>query len=188
MTTIKDFQPMKTIVLVGMMGAGKTAIGRRIAKRLNLDFIDADDEIETAAGCAIEDIFKLHGEAEFRDGERRVIKRLLQQPVHVLATGGGAFMDAETRAEIHNNSVSVWLRADFDVLWRRVSRRSHRPMLKTDNPRETLAALIEKRYPIYATADVTVDSRDAPPEETVDRVVAALQKYASARKKSNALS
>ncbi|MBL4721634.1 MAG: shikimate kinase [Alphaproteobacteria bacterium] len=182
MPLTQEFHPTETIVLVGMMGAGKTAIGRRIAKQLNLAFIDADDEIETAAGCAIEDIFKKHGETEFRDGERRVIKRLLQQPVHVLATGGGAFMDSETRAEILKNSVSVWLRADFDVLWRRVSRRSHRPMLKTADPRATLAELIEKRYPTYKSADITVESRDAPPGETVDRVIEALRNYYSSRK------
>jgi len=185
MSTTHEFSPTNTIVLVGMMGAGKTAIGRRLAKRLDLKFIDADDEIEIAAGCSIEDIFKEHGETAFRDGEHRVIERLLQQPTHVLATGGGAFMDPRTRASIKQCGISVWLRADTEVLWQRVSRRGHRPMLKTDDPRATLSALIDQRYPIYAEADVTVESRDGPPEETVDRVLDALWQYISSRKQDN---
>jgi shikimate kinase len=185
MTTTHKFYPARTIVLVGMMGAGKTAIGRRLAKRLDLTFTDADDEIEIAAGCSIPDIFKQHGETAFRDGERRVIERLLKQSTHVLATGGGAFMDPKTRALIKQGGVSVWLRADIEVLWRRVSRRGHRPMLKTDNPRATLSALIDERYPVYATADVTVESRDGPPEETVDRVVDALRNFVSSGKQDN---
>lgn len=168
-----------------MMGAGKTAIGRRLAKRLDLDFIDADDEIEIAAGCSILDIFKQHGETAFRDGERRVIERLLNEPIHVLATGGGAFMDLRTRTLVKQDGVSVWLRADIEVLWRRVSRRGHRPMLKTDNPRATLSALIDERYPVYAEANVTVESRDGPPEETVDRVVDALLQFVPSGKQDN---
>jgi shikimate kinase len=185
MTTTNQFHPIRTVVLVGMMGAGKTAIGRRLAKRLDLDFIDADDEIEIAAGCSIPDIFKQHGETAFRDGERRVIERLLNEPIHVLATGGGAFMDLRTRTLVKQDGVSVWLRADIEVLWRRVSRRGHRPMLKTDNPRATLSALIDERYPVYAEANVTVESRDGHPEETVDRVVDALLQFVPSGKQDN---
>jgi shikimate kinase len=167
----------KPLVLVGMMGAGKSAIGRRVADRLGLDFADADTEIEAAAGCSIPDIFELHGEEGFRKGERRVILRLLEGPVRVVATGGGAFMNRETRAAIKERAISVWLRADFETLWRRVSRRGNRPMLKTDNPRETLRALIEERSPVYSEADLAVDSTDGPRSATVDRVIAALETY-----------
>jgi len=167
----------KPLVLVGMMGAGKSAIGRRVADRLGLEFADADTEIETAAGCSIPDIFELHGEEGFREGERRVILRLLEGPVRVVATGGGAFMNRETRAAIKERAISVWLRADFETLWRRVSRRGNRPMLKTDNPRETLRALIEERSPVYGEADLAVDSTDGPRSATVDRVIAALETY-----------
>ena len=164
----------KPVVLVGMMGAGKSAIGRRLADRLGLSFLDADNEIEAAAGCSIPDIFEMHGEEAFRDGERRVILRLLSGPVKVIATGGGAFMNAETRQAIKAQSVSIWLRADFDTLWRRVSRRNNRPMLKTDNPQETLQRLIDERYPVYAEADLTVESTDGPRDATVERVIVAL--------------
>jgi len=167
----------KPLVLVGMMGAGKSAIGRRVADRPGLDFADADTEIEAAAGCSIPDIFELHGEEGFREGERRVILRLLEGPVRVVATGGGAFMNRETRAAIKERAISVWLRADFETLWRRVSRRGNRPMLKTDNPRETLRALIEERSPVYSEADLAVDSTDGPRSATVDRVIAALETY-----------
>jgi shikimate kinase len=167
----------KPLVLVGMMGAGKSAIGRRVADRLGLEFADADTEIETAAGCSIPDIFELHGEEGFREGERRVILRLLEGPVRVVATGGGAFMNRETRAAIKERAISVWLRADFETLWRRVSRRGNRPMLKTDNPRETLRTLIEERSPVYDEADLAVDSTDGPRSATVDRVIAALETY-----------
>jgi len=169
-----DFRPCRTIVLVGLMGAGKTKIGRRLAARLNLPFFDSDEEIEAAAGEAIEEIFRHRGEAVFRDGERRVIARLLKGPVHVLATGGGAFMDAETRAAIARHGVSVWLRADLDVLLARVSRRSNRPLLKTPDPRAVLAELIERRNPIYAEADLAIDSGDGPPEATTLRTIDAL--------------
>lgn len=164
----------KSIVFVGMMGAGKSAIGRRTAERLKLQFVDADDEIENAAGCSISDIFEVHGEAAFRDGERRVIQRLLDGPVKVIATGGGAFMNEATRAAIKTYAHSIWLRADFDTLWRRVSRRNNRPMLKTADPQGTLRDLIEERYPVYAEADLTVDSTDGPRDATVDRVIDAL--------------
>ena len=177
MTDIRSLKLPKTLVMVGMMGAGKTAIGRRVAARLGLRFIDADDEIEKAAGCSIEDIFERHGEAGFRDGERRVIERLLSGPVHILATGGGAFIDGTTRARVLENCLSVWLRVETDVLWQRVRRRSDRPLLQTAAPQETLARLVEKRYPIYAEADITVDSVDGPAENTVDDVLSAVAEY-----------
>ena len=167
----------RTIVMVGLMGAGKTSIGRRLAQRLGLPFVDADHEIETAAGCTIEEIFERFGEAAFRDGERRIIQRLLERPAHVLATGGGAFMDAETRARIKAAGISVWLRADIDVLLRRVERRTNRPLLKRGEPRAILAKLMEQRYPVYAEADICVDSIDGPADATVDRVVMALEHH-----------
>ncbi|MCZ6586878.1 MAG: shikimate kinase, partial [Alphaproteobacteria bacterium] len=139
--------------MVGLMGAGKTAIGRRLAGRLELPFVDADDEIEAAAGSSINDIFERLGEASFRDGERRVIARLLDGPAIVLATGGGAFMDAQTRERIAAKGVSVWLRTDIDTLVRRTSRREDRPLLKNGDPREILLHLMEQRYPIYQLAD-----------------------------------
>ena len=140
-----------------------------------LAFIDADNEIQEAAGCSIEDIFETQGEAAFREGERKVIARLLSGPLHVLATGGGAFQNPSTRAVIAECAVSVWLKADFEVLWERVSRRSNRPMLKTPDPQRTLAELIEKRYPVYALAELTVMSQAGPVEETVARVEDALR-------------
>ncbi len=170
-------RPGRTIVLVGLMGAGKSSIGRRLAQRLSLAFIDADKEIESAAGCSIEEIFERLGEQAFRDGERRVILRLLDDPPHVLATGGGAFMDPLIRARIKERAVSVWLHADLDLLVRRVSRRSNRPLLKNGNPRDVLASLMERRYPVYAEADIRVDSADGPPEQTVQRVADALSRF-----------
>lgn len=170
-------RPDRSIVLVGLMGAGKTCIGKRLAERLGLDFVDADHEIEAAAGCSITDIFERHGEAEFRAGERRVIARLLKAPNQVLATGGGAFMNEETRQEIRDKAISIWLRADLDLLVRRTSRRNTRPLLKQGDPRAILKRLMDERYPVYAEADIVVDSMDGPPEATVDRVVAALQRY-----------
>ena len=172
--TAADFVPNRTIVLVGLMGAGKTNIGRRLAARLNLPFFDSDSEIEAAAGETIEEIFRNRGEATFREGERRVIARLLDQPTHVLATGGGAFMDPATRAVIARRGVSVWLRADLEILLARVSRRSNRPLLKEGNPRAVLNELIERRYPIYGEADITIDSGDGPPDLTATRTIAAL--------------
>ena len=177
MTSHAKLKLPKSLVLAGMMGAGKTSIGRRGAARLGVPFVDADDEIESAAGCSIEDIFESYGEAAFRDGERRVIERLLDRPVHVLATGGGAFADADTRKAILGRCISIWLRAEPDVLWRRVSRRSNRPMLMTENPQETLKKLIDKRYPLYAEADITVESVDGPPEDVVNAVIDAVKAY-----------
>jgi shikimate kinase len=170
----QSFTPRRTIVLVGLMGAGKTRIGRRLAARLDLPFFDSDIEIETAAGETVEEIFANRGERVFREGERRVITRLLARPVHVLATGGGAFMDPETRALITRRGVSLWLRADLDVLVARVSRRNNRPLLKQGDPREILARLIAVRYPVYAEADLVIDSGEGVPEATVTRAIAAL--------------
>lgn len=169
--------PTKPLVLVGMMGAGKTAIGRRLAERLDCPFLDADDEIETAAGCSISDIFAMHGEAAFRDGERRVIKRLLDCSPTVLATGGGAFMDTDIRQAVRDKGISIWLRADIETLWQRVRRRDHRPLLETENPRETLERLIQDRNPTYAEADITVDSDVGPLCKTVDRVMDAIEEF-----------
>jgi shikimate kinase len=170
----KRFAPSRTVVVVGLMGAGKSKIGRRLAARLSLPFFDSDQEIEAAAGETIEEIFANRGEPVFRHGERRVIARLLTRPVHVLATGGGAFMDPVTRAVIRRRGVSLWLRADLDVLVQRVSRRSDRPLLKAGDPRLILARLIEQRHPIYEEADLTIDSGDGSPEATVTRAIAAL--------------
>ena len=168
------FTPRRTIVLVGLMGAGKTKIGRRLSARLNLPFFDSDNEIETAAGESIPEIFQNRGEAVFRDGERRVIARLLLRPPHVLATGGGAFMDPVPRALIGAGGVSVWLRADLDVLAARVARRRNRPLLQASDPRAVLAELIERRHPVYSEADVIVDSGETSPEQTTARVITAL--------------
>ncbi len=159
------------------MGAGKSCIGRLLAGALDLPFVDADKEIEAAAGCSIDDIFAAHGEAAFREGERRVIARLLSQPKLVLATGGGAFMDAETRKLIRERGISVWLRADLDLLLRRTARRNNRPLLKRGDPRAILEHLIEERYPVYAEADVVVDSVDGPPELTLARVLDGLRRH-----------
>ena len=157
----------RSIVLVGLMGAGKSTVGRRLAARLNLPFTDADHEIESAAGMSIPEIFALHGEPYFRDGERRVIARLLRDGPMVLATGGGAYMDPQTRAGIAESGVSVWLKADFDVLMRRVRRRQNRPLLQNPDPEATMRRLIEARHPVYALADVTVESREIPHDRVV---------------------
>jgi len=171
---LRRFVPCRTVVLVGLMGAGKSKIGRRLAVRLGLPFFDSDQEIEAAAGETIEEIFANRGERTFRDGERRVIGRLLAQPVHVLATGGGAFMDPATRAAIRRRGVSLWLRADLDVLVHRVSRRTDRPLLNAGDPREILAQLIERRHPLYGEADLVIDSGEGSAEATVNRAIAAL--------------
>jgi len=170
----------RTIALVGMMGAGKSSIGKRLAQRLGLPFVDADTEIETAANATINEIFERHGEAYFRDGERRVIRRLLDDRPKVLATGGGAFIQPETRAAIRAGSVTIWLQADRDLILSRVRRRSNRPLLKTADPAATIDRLIAERYPIYAEADVHVQSRDVAHdivlEDIVDRLVTYLER------------
>lgn len=168
----------KPLVLVGLMGAGKSSIGKRLAQRLGVPFIDADAEIEKAAGRTIPEIFQDLGEGAFRDGERRVIKRLLtERTPHVLATGGGAFMAEDTRAAIAANAYSLWLKADLDVLFERVSRRSNRPLLKTDDPKSTLQSLMDHRYPVYSEADLVVETRRVPIETTVDKVYQAVVEF-----------
>jgi shikimate kinase len=164
----------RSVVLVGMMGAGKSSIGRRVALRMGIPFVDADAEIEKAAQMTIPELFSQRGEAEFRAGEARVILRLLESGPQVLATGGGAFMNPDTRAAIAAKGISIWLNAEFDVLMKRIRRRHDRPLLKTDDPGATLRQLIEVRYPVYALADLTVHSRDVPHDKIVDEIVAAL--------------
>ena len=168
----------RSIVLVGMMGVGKSSIGRRLASRLGIAFVDADAEIEKAAGMSIADIFARHGEADFRSGEARVIARLLESGPQVLATGGGAVMNESTRAAIKAKGISIWLAAEFDVLVRRIAKRKNdRPMLRTDDPAATLRQLLALREPIYALADLTVQSREAPHEAIVDEIVSALAAF-----------
>ncbi|GIK79805.1 MAG: shikimate kinase [Pseudorhodoplanes sp.] len=164
----------RSIVLIGMMGAGKSSVGRKLAVRLGLPFVDADSEIEQAAGMSIPDIFEIHGEAEFRAGEARVIARLLEGGPQVLATGGGAYMNVATRALIREKGISVWLRADFEVLLRRIRRRNDRPMLKTADPAATLRQLIDVRYPVYTEADITIESRDVLHDVIVGEIVERL--------------
>ena len=167
-------RPQRSIVLVGLMGAGKTTVGRRLAKRLGLPFADADAEIERAAGIGIAEIFERFGEPAFREGERRVIGRLIDRPQSVIATGGGAFVDAQTRALILDRCTAIWLDADLDTLTERVSRRDHRPLLNGRNPREVLAGLAAVRSPIYAQAHIAVRSGGLPHDAVVERIVLAL--------------
>jgi len=167
----------RPLVLVGMMGAGKTTVGRRLAQKLGRRFVDSDDEIEKAANMSIEEIFAAHGEGEFRSGEARVIARILREHDIVLATGGGAFVNAETRELVKSSAISIWLKADFEVLFQRVSRRSNRPLLKTADPRQSLKTLIEARYPIYAEADITVVSREVPQDVVATDVVSSVTAY-----------
>ena len=167
----------RSVVLVGMMGAGKSSIGRRLATRLAVPFVDADSEIEKAANMTIAEIFSTRGEPYFRAGEARVISRLLEGGPQVLATGGGAFMNPETRAGIRVKGVSVWLRATLEVLNRRIKRRGDRPLLTTDDPSETLRRLIEERYPVYAEADLTVESREVPHDTIVEEIVNGLRDH-----------
>ena len=167
----------RSIVLVGMPGSGKSAVGRRLAARLELPFVDADEEIERAAGKPITDIFKDHGEPYFRDGERKVIARLLENGAQVLATGGGAYMNADTRATIRSHGIAIWLRADFDLLMRRVRRRSNRPLLQSADPEAVMRKLISERYPVYAEADITVDSRDVAHTAIVNGIIKTLARW-----------
>src|SRR5215468_2435999 len=164
----------RSVVLIGMMGAGKSTIGRRMAARLRLPFLDADTEIETAAGMSIPDIFETHGEPHFRDGEARVIARLLDSGPSVVATGGGAFMREETRNRVRERAVSIWLKADADVIMKRVRRRSDRPLLQNADPEGTVSRLLGEREPVYETADLTILSRDVPHDRIVDECIEAL--------------
>ena len=170
----------RSVVLVGMMGAGKSTIGRRLSSRLGMPFLDADAEIEAAAGMSIPDIFEARGEPDFRDGEVRVIARLLDSGPAVLATGGGALMRKETRDRIRDKAVSIWLKVDADVIMRRVKRRADRPLLQTADPAATVGRLIEEREPVYQHADLTIWSRDVPHEKIVDECIEALHGLVSA--------
>ena len=164
----------RTIALVGMMGVGKSTVGKKLAESLGAAFVDSDEEIEKAAGLSVQEIFERHGEPEFRRGERRVIERLLGGPPIVLATGGGAYMDPETRALLKEKASTVWLRADLELIWKRVNRRDTRPLLKRENPKQVLAELLEKRSPVYAEADIVVDSGDGPAGDTARAIREAL--------------
>ena len=172
----------RSLVLVGLMGAGKSTVGRRLAQTLQLPFRDADHEIEAAAGMTIPEIFAIHGEDHFRDGERRVIARLLQEGPIVLATGG-AFMNDETRLRIAEHGISLWLKADLDVLMRRVRKRHNRPLLQNPDPEGTMRRLIEARHPIYALADVTVDSREIPHEKVVQDALLGIDAWLSEQRR-----
>ena len=163
-----------TIALVGLMGAGKSAIGARLASRLEVPFFDSDVEVESEAGLSISEIFVNEGEAAFRCRERDVIKRLLKGPVHILATGGGSFVEDETRRELFGRALTVWLKADLEVLYERVLRKDDRPLLKENNPRRVLEKLIEQRYPLYALADIIVESDGGPHEQLVDTIISKL--------------
>ena len=172
-----SFVPPKTIVFVGLMGCGKTSIGRRLASRLELPFCDSDKEVEASAGCQLKDVFEVFGEEAFRKGECKVISRLLDDPTHILATGGGSFVTDETREIIQNRAISVWLKADLDTLLARVSRRSDRPLLSDGDPKEILETLIAERYPLYGLADIHVETLDEPTSTTVERVIQAISDY-----------
>lgn len=173
----QELRLTRPVVLVGLMGAGKTTSGRRLAKKLHVPFLDADDEIEDAAGMRIADIFEIYGEEEFRDGERKVMARLLSEEPCVLATGGGAFMNPETRQLVKEKSTSVWLKADLETHVRRTSLRNTRPILKRGDPAKILADLIAQREPIYAEADIMVESHDGPNHDTAKDIFRALQKF-----------
>ena len=167
----------RSLVLVGLMGAGKSTVGRRLAQRLNMNFVDADAAIEEAAGMSIPEIFASHGEAYFREGERRVITRILEDGQQVLATGGGAFMNEQTRASIAAHGISVWLKANLPLLMKRVSRRADRPLLLNDDPESVMRKLMDTRYPVYATSNVVIESRDVSHNVIVNDVIRALSAY-----------
>ncbi len=177
---LQRWVPERSIVLVGLMGAGKSCVGRKLAARIGRPFIDADAEIEAAADLTIAEIFERLGEPAFREGERRVMTRLLDGPLSVIAAGGGAFAEAETRAVIAAKGLSIWLRADLEVLVRRTAGRNHRPLLNAGDPRDVLQRLMDKRHPLYAQADLVVDTGDQPADVTVERVIEALRSYVTA--------
>jgi shikimate kinase len=171
---VKRLLGARSLVLVGLMGCGKSSVGRRLAVRLDIPFVDADDEIERSAQKTIPEIFADHGEAYFRDGERRVIRRILANGPQVLATGGGAYMNAETRAAIRSSGIAIWLRAELGILMRRVMKRDNRPLLKVTDPEAVMRGLMAQRYPVYAEADIVIESREVPHEVIVDEIVAVL--------------
>lgn len=173
--TSKPLANGKTIALIGLMGAGKSSVGRRLADTIGLPFSDSDDEIEAVSGLSISDIFSLHGEEEFRRVEQKVIERLITGPQRILATGGGAFMNETTRSLLKGHAVTVWLRADLETLWKRVSRRDTRPLLRTEDPKGVLRNLLEKRTPTYSEADLIVDSRDGPHMNAVRDIISAIK-------------
>ena len=175
--SIKRRLGARSLVMVGLMGCGKSSVGRRLATRLDVPFLDADDEIERSAQKTIPEIFADHGEACFRDGERRVIRRLLSSGPQVLATGGGAYMNPETRAAIRASGIAIWLKAELPVLMRRVMKRDNRPLLKVDDPEGVMRRLMETRYPVYAEADLLVESRDVPHDVIVDDILAMLEDH-----------
>jgi len=176
----------RPIVLVGLMGAGKSSIGRRLAEKLEIPFVDADHEIEVAADKNIPEIFKDHGEAYFREGERRVISRLIENGAQILSTGGGAFINEETRQSIHDHGISVWLKADLTLLMKRVMKRADRPLLQTEDPEAVMQKLMDQRYPIYSKADVTVESRDVQHTQMVNEVIKILAKWPGWERLNNA--
>src|SRR4051794_10966266 len=178
----------RCVVLIGMMGAGKSTIGRRMAVRLKLPFLDADTEIEAAAGMSIPDIFEAHGEPHFRDGEARVIARLLDNGPAVIATGGGAFMREETRNRVRDKAISIWLKADLDVIMKRVKRRADRPLLQTEDPTATAPRLLEAREPVYQNADLTIWSRDVPHDRIVDECLEALRARLCTQERTDGMS
>ncbi len=167
----------RTVALVGLMGAGKSTVGRRLANKLGRPFVDSDDEIEKAAGLSVSDIFALHGEEEFRRVERKVLQRLLDGPPQVLATGGGAYLNDVTRDLMRKHAITIWLNADLETLWKRVSRRNHRPLLRRPDAKEVLSNLFDERRPIYELADLTVPSVDGPHSKTVTSIIKALETW-----------
>lgn len=177
MSPVSSPVPDRSVVLIGMMGAGKSSVGRKLAARLGLPFFDSDAEIEIAAGMTIPQFFEHYGEVEFRKGERSVITRLLNGPVHILSAGGGAFMDPDTRALIKDRAISVWLQADLETLLDRALRRDNRPLLKGGDPRAKMTELLAKREPVYGEADITVFSDNRPVDEMVERVIKALSTF-----------
>ena len=174
---------LRPVVLVGLMGAGKTRVGGMLARLLEIPFIDSDLEVERVAGMAVSDVFELYGEAAFRDCEAKVIERLLRGPVQVIATGGGAFMNEHTRAAIRSGAISVWLRADIDVLLARTANSGRRPLLQTDDPRAVLQRLMDQRYPVYAQADITVESGEQTPQDMARHIIDVLRDHIGADEK-----
>ncbi len=173
----------KSLALVGLMGAGKTTVGRRLARRLGIPFVDSDAEIEIAAGLSISEIFEKYGEMHFRDGERKVINRLISEDHIILGTGGGAFMDEQTRAALKEKAIVIWLKADVDLLVERTGRRNTRPLLQQGNPRKILQELADKRYPVYAEADICVESGSGAHEDVVNDIIHALNYYLAKERK-----